>query len=221
MSRPDATASAALDGQVIRPVFFCYLDVLGDPLRANTSGQAIVINGTGDSDLDGFTFDGLDPTFVDIGSVRQKDGGSDTVAAKLSGLLNLDTQLLNVIGNKANWQGRIGRLWRTIRSADGTQQGGFQHYYTGWMTALSIGGSPESQTIQLTIESYLAAYTSASNRSYLDQGTFDPGDQSALAAVAIANGTSGSPLTSNTGNAATSGSSSGANGHALVGRMFQ
>lgn len=202
MSRPDATASAALDAQVIRPVFFCYLDVLGDPLRANTSGRSFLISGTGDLDLDGFTFDGLDPTFVDVGPVRHKEGGSDTVTAKLSGLVNLDTDLLNVIGDKANWQGRVGRLWRTIRNADGAQQGGFQHYYTGWMTALSIGGSPEAQTINLTIESYLAAYTAASNRGYLDQASYDPGDQSALASIAIANGTSASPLTSNTGSSA-------------------
>ncbi|MFS0771032.1 hypothetical protein [Sphingomonas sp. 1P08PE] len=198
MSRPDAAASLALDAQVIRPVFFCYLDILGDPLRANTSGHTIAFTGTGNTDLDGFSFDGIDPTVVDIGPVRNKDGGSDSVTAKLSGLVTLDSALLNIVGNKANWQGRTGQLWRMIRDENGTQRGAVQHYFTGWMTSLTIGGSPESQTINLTIQSYLAAYTAASNRTYLDQETFDPGDLSARAAIAIANGNSGSPIIGNT-----------------------
>lgn len=75
MSRPDAAASAALDAPVIRPVFFCYLDIVGDPLRACTAGRSYSFSGTGDPDLDGFSFDGVDPTVVDIGPVRNKDGG--------------------------------------------------------------------------------------------------------------------------------------------------
>ncbi|HEX8419475.1 MAG TPA: hypothetical protein VF638_05620 [Sphingomonas sp.] len=198
MSRPDAAASAALDAQVIRPVFFCYLDIVGDPLRACTAGRSYSFTGTGNADLDGYTFDGIDPTVVDVGPVRNKDGGADAVTARLSGLLTLDTELLNLIGDKANWQGRSAQLWRMIRDENGSQRGAIQHYYTGYMTALSIGGSPASQTLELTIQSYLAAYSQASGRTYLDQEAFDPGDLSARASVALANGNSGSPLTNNT-----------------------
>jgi hypothetical protein len=197
MSRMDTAAAAALGAQVIRPVFFAYLDILGDPLRANTSGASITITGTPDPDLNQ-TFDGLDPTIVDIGPVRMKDGGSDAVSAKLSGIVQLDEALLNILGDPANWQGRTARLWRMIRDANGTQQGAIQHYYTGYMIALEIGGSPEGQTIEITIESYLAAFSQASNRTYLDQASFDPGDLSARAAIAIANGISGNPTISNT-----------------------
>ena len=199
MSRPDAVASAALDGQVIRPVFFCYLDILGDPLRACTAGRSLKLDGTGDEDLDGFVFDGIDPTVVEIGPVRAKDGGSDAVTAKLSGLVTLDNELLNLVGDPANWQGRTARLWRMIRDEDGAQRGAIQHYYTGWLTALNINLDPAAgQTISLTIEAYLAAYSQASNRSYMDQELFDAGDLSPRAAMAIANGNSGSPLTGNT-----------------------
>jgi hypothetical protein len=200
----DGTAAAALDAQVIRPVFFVYLDIVSDPLYANTSGATITISGTGDADLDN-TFNGLDPTVVDIGPVRMKDGGSDAVLAKLSGLVELDEDLLNLLGDPANWQGRTARLWRMIRDDSGTQQGAIQHYYTGYMIALEIGGSPESQTIELTIESYLAAFSQASNRTYLDQQSFDPGDLSAKAAIAIANGISGNPSISNTPSGGVSG----------------
>lgn len=200
MSRPDATASAILDAQAIRPVFFAYLDVVGDPLRANTSGHSIELSATGDPDLDGLVFEGVDPTFVDIGSVRFKDGGADSVTAKLSGIASLDTDLLNLIGDEANWLGRTGRLWRIIRDENGAQVGAIQHYYTGWMTSLTIVGADDgSQTIQVALESYLAAYTAPSNRTYLDQSVYDPGDQSAKGAIAIANGnTSNTALVTNT-----------------------
>lgn len=198
MSRPDSTASAALDQQVIRPAFLAFLDVVGDPLRACTAGKSLAFSGTSDPDLDGYTFDGVDAQFVDISPVRMKDGGSDAVTAKLSGIVGLDTDMLNLLGNSANWQGRTARLWRIIRDEHGTQQGAIQPYYTGYMVALSIGGSPEGQTIEVTIESYLVAFSQASNRGYLDQEAFDPGDLSAKATIAIANGTSGNPLTGNT-----------------------
>jgi hypothetical protein len=199
MGRMDATAATALDAQTIRPAFFAFLDIDGDPLRANTSGKTISFTGTGDSDLDSYDYEGIDPTVVDVGAVRQKEGGSEPVTAKLSGLVGLDTTLLNLIGDRTKWQGRTARLWRMIRDEDRTQRGAIQHYYTGYMVALDVVGEDDgSQTIELTIESYLAAFSQASNRSYLDQESFDPDDLSAKAAVAIANGTSGNPLISNT-----------------------
>lgn len=197
MSRPDATASAALDGD-IRPVFLASMDFVGDPLRANTSGAAITFGSVGDPDLDGQTFDGISPDMVDISPVRVREGGSETVTATLSGIVGLDDDLLALVSDPAKWQGRPAQLWRMIRDASGTQQGAVQHYYTGYMVALSIGGSPQSQTITVEIESYLAAFSQASRRTYLDQASFDPGDLSARAAIAIQNGISGNPVIANT-----------------------
>ena len=42
----------------------------------------------------------------------------------------------------------------------------------------------------MSVESYLAFFGQASNRTYLDQQSYDPGDQSAALAIAIANGAS-------------------------------
>ncbi len=192
MSRPDATAAAALSAQVIRPVFLIYMDFVGDPLRACTAGKAMTFAGLADADLNA-TFDGIDPSVIDIGPVRMKDGGSEAVKAVLSGIVGLDEDLLGIVGDRTKWQGRTARLWRMIRDASGTQQGAIQHYYTGYMVDLGIAAEADSQTIEVTVESYLAAYSEASNRSYLDQASFDAGDLSAQAAIAIANGTSGNP----------------------------
>lgn len=191
MSRPDATASAALDADYIRPGFFGFLDIVGDPIRVNTLGYDITITGSGFQEMDGYTFAGIDGRVVDIDPVRMRAGGSEQVTARLSGLRDLDNATLNTLGDRANWQGRPAMLWRMIRDATGTQQGAIQHYYTGYMVALGIKGDPFEQTIEVAIETYLAAFSAASNRTYLDQERYDPGDLSARAAIAIANGISG------------------------------
>ncbi|RDE05442.1 hypothetical protein [Sphingomonas aracearum] len=56
------------------------------------------------------------------------------------------------------------------------------------MVGMSIKPQPTEQWIEVTIESYLATLTAASNRTYLDQADFDPGDNSAALTIACANG---------------------------------
>ena len=188
MSLPDGTFVAALDASVIKPVFFVWLDIDGDPVRANTSGRDITPTGTGDPDLDGHTFTGINGDVLDVSSVKFQEGGSDSVTVRLSGLPGIDDDTLAVIEDVANWRGREARLWHIIRNAANVQQGGYHAYYTGRMAALRHSGSVQGQSLTLTIESYLAMLSEASNRTYLDQERFDSGDLSAKASIAIANG---------------------------------
>lgn len=198
MSLPDATAAAALEESVVRPIWFAYLDFDTDAVRANSSGADVAVSGTGDADLDGFDFIGIGHSFVDISPVKQGVSGSNSVTATLSGITGLDDDVLGLLSDPANWRGRIARLWRVIRNAANVQQGGFQPYYTGYMTDLSVRGDAAGQTITVTIETYLAAFSQASNRTYLDQERYDSGDLSARAAIAIANGISSNPAINNT-----------------------
>jgi hypothetical protein len=197
VSRPDATASAALDAQHIRPVWFGFLDFDGDPVRANTSGGDITISGASDSDLN-YTFFGIHADIVEVSDIKIGESGTDTVTVRLSGLRGPDIDLMNTIGDISNWQGRTARLWRMIRDTNGTQQGGIQPYYTGYMMSAGFEGDPESQSIAITIESYLAAFSQASNRTYLNQADYDPDDLTAQAIIAIANGVSGKQVVNNT-----------------------
>lgn len=158
------------------------------PVRANTSGTDITPSGSGDPDLDGLVFMGITARFVDVTPVRQKEGGSDTVTASLSGIQGLDDDDLDLLSNPDNWRGRDARLWRIVRNESQEQQGGFHAYYTGKIVALTHAGSSEGQTIRVTIESYLSVFGSPSNRTYLDQEKYDPGDLSARATIAVANG---------------------------------
>jgi hypothetical protein len=199
MARPDATAGAALEqNQTILPVYFVFMDFLDDPLRANTSGRDVELAGTGQPDLDGDYF-GIATNLVSISPVRMGRGGSQPVTARLSGLPDINDELLAGINNKSVWQGRTARLWQAIRNADREQQGAIRHYYTGYMVNVSVRGDRGSQIIEMTIESYLASFSAPSGRSYLDAEEFDPGDMSARASIAIANGVSGNPLISGTG----------------------
>ena len=187
----DATASAALSATVIKPVYFALVDFENEPVLVNTSGADVTPSGTGEPDLDGFLFHGMRADIIDIGSVANKGGGTDSLKIKISALPTLDADMLAEISDPAHWRGREIRLWRVIRNAANVQQGGYQHYYTGNMVSMVIPSSPSDQSIELTVESYIAAYASASNRTYLDQERFDAGDLSARAAVAIANNAGG------------------------------
>jgi hypothetical protein len=194
MSLPDATASAALAAKVIEPVTLIWMDVVGDVVRVNTSGSDIAVSGTGDPELDGFTFEGINASFIKISEVFSDIGGTRSVTAELSGVKGMDDTTLAVIQDPANWQGRIVRMWRMINDGSGVRQGGYQAYYTGYMMVLDDIDKPDGSTLRMTIESYIAANLRPSNRTILEQEIFDPDDKSALAAVAIANGTSGASL---------------------------
>jgi hypothetical protein len=195
MSLPDSTHIAALSADVVKPVWFGWLDFDGDPVRANTSGRDITPTGTGDDDLDDLTFSGISADFVSVTPVKLKEGGSDTVIAELSGIQGLDADTIALLSDPAAWRGSDARLWRIIRDASNVQQGGYHAYYTGKMVALTHRGDSRGQTIRVTIESYLAVFASASNRTYLDQARYDSGDESARASIAIANGNYGGAST--------------------------
>lgn len=191
MAGPDASAEAALRSYTtpVIPIYVGYLDIQGDPIRVTTAPYSIAFTGTGDADLDGHTFSAVDPQFISVSPVTMKEGGADTVTCTLSGLIGVDTPLLNQIGDKSNWQGRVARLWQLQLNEALQQVGAVWPWFTGYMTVPKIVGDKSSQTIQLDIESYLSFIRNASGRSYLNQKDYDSGDLSADASIACANGT--------------------------------
>lgn len=188
---PNAAGAAALAESLRRPVTFCFLDIAGDVVRVTDAPYSFTFADTGDEDLDGFTFDAVDSTVVSVSPVKAKQGGSDTVTLEMSGLPGIDADLLEQVSTKALYQGRDARLWKALLDPrDPTRILSMWGYYTGVMSVPKITGDQSSQTISLDVESYLAFFGEASNRTYLDQATFDPGDRSAELAIAIANGAS-------------------------------
>lgn len=189
MSRLDATAgSFVVNNQVIRPVNFVFMDFVGDPVRACDAGFDINISGQAEADLNGL-YKGVTGDFAELSPIKIGEGGSNTVSAKLSGIKTLDDDTLDVIGDRTRWQGRTAQVWRIVWDQLNAAQGTYQHYYTGYMVDCLIGGSVGEQFIEITIENYLAAFGQATNRTYLSQRDYDPGDASGEATLAIANGT--------------------------------
>jgi len=188
MSLPDSTAGAQLASSGFQVAWLAWLDFDGDPVRATTAGRSLAMSGTGDADLDGYTFDAVDPTMVTVSDVKNKEGGAESLTFTMSGIVGPDTDLLNIIGDRSLWQGRTARLWAIIYNEAGTQQGAVWAVYTGRMSGVEITGTPESQTIILDVESYLAYMKQPSGRTYLDQSQFDPDDNTASLKISAANG---------------------------------
>lgn len=184
----DTASKAAVASAVIAPAFFVFLDIAGDPIRVTTYAAPVTPSGAGDADLDGQTFSPIDPRVLNIGNAAHSEDGSDTLEVELSGIVTIDTALLNEIGSIATWRGRTCRLWvRFFDLAAGDWAGGFVPYYTGYMWGVDIAPSPTEQIIKLKVENYLATYNSASNRTYQGQKDFDPTDVSAAASISSAN----------------------------------
>ncbi|WP_413061937.1 hypothetical protein ACLN6N_06215 [Sphingomonas carotinifaciens] len=177
-----------LGREVVRPPFLAWLDFVGDPVRATTWEVSLRLTGTGDADLDGHLFSAINPTMGSVSGVKRATGGSETVTATLSGIVGPNSDLLNILGDETKWKGRLARLWFLTLNSAGDRVGAVVPYYTGRMVGFSISGSASQQTAKITIESYLASLTSASNRTYLDQADFVPSDTSASLTLAVANG---------------------------------
>ncbi len=188
-TRPDAAAQGALAASVRRPVTFAFLDFANEPMRVTNAPYNFTFNGTGDEDLDGHLFQAVDPRVVTVGSIKAREGGSDTLTLTLSGLAGVDDEIMTEIGDRANFAGRDCRLWRAMLDPqDLTRIGSIWSYFTGYMSVPRIMGDRQSQTLTLDVETYLAFFGQASNRTYLDQQAYDPGDRSADLAIAVANG---------------------------------
>jgi hypothetical protein len=188
MPKLDSAAQAAVAGH-FAPAWFIWLDILGDPLRVTTFGADVPFSGTGDSDLDGNSFTAFGGKLINVSDVSNSESGSETVTVTLSGIVSVDTTLISEIGDKSKWQGRSARLWFRIYDETGaTPQGAIISYYTGYMSSVRFRAAPKNQTLELSIENYLAFTTQPSNRSYLNQKDYDSADNSAAATVAAANG---------------------------------
>jgi hypothetical protein len=191
MSNLNATVQGVIEGQVVNARWVCYLDVDTDPLRATTGLYNKTFSSTGDADLDGFTFESYPAELISVSEVQHDESGSNQVAVTMSGLIVNNAAFLALIGDRTKWQGRTARLWWYVVDENEAQiTSDVYGYYTGYMNDITINGSPDSQSITMTIEHYLTTLTVTSNKTYAMQREFDSGDYSADASVAVANGTS-------------------------------
>lgn len=188
MSRLDTAAADYIDNNlVLRPVYFVFLDFATTPVRATNAGMDLDVSGATQPDLNGL-YKFVSSEVAELSPIKVSDGGSSPVSVRLSGLRDLDDDKLSEVLDETEWKGRLARVWRVIWDGANAPQGTYQHLYTGYMVDVLIGGNTDSQTIEITIENYLTAFSQASNRTYLNSKDYDPGDRSGEAAVTAANG---------------------------------
>ena len=180
------TTQAALEAEILHWRALVYADFVGDTLRATNNIIDKTVSGSGDPELNG-TYESFTNNIIDISPVQHNETGSDTVSIQMSGLI-VNSDFLNLIGDKAKWQGRPARLWFFVSNDAGGQIGDIVPYYTGYMNDISISGGPSEQTVTLTIENYLTSLSVAANRTYMMQKLYDAGDLSANATLGAANG---------------------------------
>jgi hypothetical protein len=184
----DSTAQAQIASGKYAPAFFVWIDILGDPIRLTTFGQDVTFAATGDPDLDGNLFHSFDHRAINVGDISNTDNGSDTLTVTLSSIASIDSTLMTEIASTSNWRGRTVRVWTQVYDATGvTKQGAIVPFYTGYASSVKIMPAPDSQSIALEVENYLALFSAASNRSYLNQAYYDAADTSAAATLAAAN----------------------------------
>lgn len=214
----DSAANAQVDSGAFAPADLIFIDFVDDPLRATTFGRDLTFAGTGDPDLDGHTFLAFDGSLVDVGEVSESSDGSDTLPITLSGVKSIDDALMAEINDRSKWQGRLVRLWQQIYDVDGdAQQGATIKFYTGYASKIVVKPGPQSSTIEMSVEKWLASSSQASNRSWLAQSLYDPNDKSAEATLAAANMGRGASSSAGGTTAGTGVSSSGLVGGSGVG----
>lgn len=180
------TTQAALEAEILHWRALIYADFVGDTLRVTNNIINKTISGSGDAELDG-TYESYYHNITEVSPVQHNETGSNTVSFTFSGIIS-NSDLLNMIGNRANWQGRAARLWFFVSNESGGQVGDIVPYYTGYMNDITISGSPRDQRITLTIENYVSSLSVAANRTYMMQKLYDPNDLSANATLSAANG---------------------------------
>jgi hypothetical protein len=188
MSNITPTLQTAIEQPIVYARWVCYLDVVGDPVRATTGLYDKTFSGTGDPDLDGDTYVPYPSDLITVSEVQHDEAGSNQVSVSMSGLIVNNADFLNTIGNRSNWQGRTARLWWYVVDENENQIGEVYGYYTGYMNDITINGSPDSQMITLTIEHYLVTLSVTTNKTYAMQKEYDAGDNSASRAISAANG---------------------------------
>lgn len=197
MSNVPTVVQTAIEEERVNIRWVCYLDVLGDADRVTTGLYDKTFSGTGDPDLDGYTYQSFTRSVLDVSEVQHNEAGSSQVAVRISALIVNDATLLALIGNKANWQGRTARLWWYVVDDNEVQIGTINPYYTGYMNDVTFNGDASSQAIEISIENYLISIFRTGAKTYQMQKEYDANDNSAAASLAAANGNTGSNVSIN------------------------
>lgn len=155
-------------------------------------GSIVVPANSGDSLIDGQTFDALAHELIDIGENTYTMGGSGELVVTLNVPAAPDVTIAAASVFPNEYQGRSAVLWRAIKIDTGNPleapQWLWRRIRSGTMDKVEIQADGTYHKFTLTIESHSGKISNATNQTYLNQRQYDPSDSSQDYAPSIANG---------------------------------
>src|SRR5665213_1315953 len=180
----DSTWTAALASKGISTGILGWFDFADEAIGIWTGTQAIMPTGTGDTLLDGHTFQPLSSgNLVQVGDNAFSYTGSSAMTVSLAIPAAPTTAMLLSASDPSEYQTRTAVLWRTlmITPPDSTTPAAwsFRRVRAGAMDELSITHDGQKHLFSLTIEAHASMISGISGSTYLDQKTrYDPNDTS-------------------------------------------
>lgn len=173
----DPTLNTALEQAAIRPVWIIRLDIVDDPVQVWTGKGDLVVTGSGDTALDGYTFTGMG-NIGDIGAMQDTDKGSDSLKLKLPGVQTDEYLLQQVIAIPKVWQFRQAWVWFGLLDSTNNIVINPFRVKTGRLDHMVLSEDGETGTISVVIESHQAFISRALGTAYSEQKEIDPTDTS-------------------------------------------
>lgn len=187
MSRDLTTETAqALQEPSVRPVLIGRLDILSDPVYAWTGPGLFVPTGSGDTALDGNSYDPAE-AFLDLSVINEDQdiGGPVTITATAH--LSDEPLLRQLVRDRREWRARPAYLWLGL--LDENEQAVIPYptrIKTGVMTNMAINRDTKNASVDVTIDSDLGNARSAAFR-WLDHSRFHPNDNWSSYILRLAN----------------------------------
>jgi hypothetical protein len=183
--RPNMTSDvlSAISAPVITTALLARLDFKTESAFLWTGIHAIQPTGSGDSLLDGNTFDPIaEGVLVEIGDNTFAQDGSAELQINLAVPATINASLAAAQSFPAEYQGRAATIWRGVMIQPpgiGTPATwAFRRIRSGSMDKLEFQADGSQHNIMLTIESHQGLISNATNQTYLDQSRYDPNDTS-------------------------------------------
>lgn len=182
----------ALEAAGIRTGILVWFDFLSEPVAVWTGWTSITPLGSGDSLLDGKTFEPINEgVLVQIGDNSFNYSGSEELELSLALPTFPPEELVAASLDPEEYQGRTAIVWLALMITPPTHEApaewSFRRVRAGTLDNLRISNDGQMHQFTISIEAHASMISSASASSYLDQPTFDPTDESQRYAVTIAN----------------------------------
>lgn len=183
----------AISAPAITTAYLVRLDFESEIMFVWTGVHPITVMGSGDSLLDGHTFESIAedlPYEVSENTYTMEGSSEFTISVALSSTPSVSLASSQVYPDE--YRSRQATVWRALKipSADplSAPVWVFRRVRSGAMDRVEIQNDGRSHIFSLTIESHQSLISNATNQTYLNQKSYDLNDTSQDYAAASANG---------------------------------